>query len=156
MNYAESLEEFEDILFELNQRDDDQVILVEGLKDRGALNLLGVYGEIWQVKGPDPIFHIGERLHWDGKRGIVLTDWDRTGGQIARRLIESMESNGVKYDIDLRRRLARVCRKDIKDIESLPAFYSNLVAEVQRSYGMLPPRREERAPRTSRNDVDDP
>ena len=43
----ETLEELSNILDELRDRPTDQVILVEGQKDRAAMSVLGIGGEIW-------------------------------------------------------------------------------------------------------------
>ena len=123
----EELEELTWLLEELRDRPDNQVILVEGLKDRAALTALGVEGEIWQVQGPNSIFSIAERLALENKQAVILTDWDRKGGQLAHLLRSSLNANGIRFDDHIRLRLVILAKKDIKDIESLPAFYSRLV-----------------------------
>ena len=124
----ETLEELTFILDELKERSHGEVVLVEGLKDRAALTVLGIDGEVWQVQGPNPIFSITERLATEGRSAIILTDWDRKGGQLARLLRDGLKANGVRYDDELRRRLVFLVKKDIKDIESLPAFFTRLVS----------------------------
>ena len=127
----EELEELTWLLEELRDRPDNQVILVEGLKDRAALTALGVEGEIWQVQGPNSIFSIAERLALENKQAVILTDWDRKGGQLAYLLRSSLNANGIRFDDHIRLRLVILVKKDIKDIESLPAFYSRLVGLSQ-------------------------
>lgn len=124
----ETLEELTVILDELKERSHEEVVLVEGQKDRAALTVLGVDGEVWQVQGPNPIFSITERLATEGKPAIILTDWDRKGGQLARLLRDGLKANGVRYDDELRRKLVRLVKMEIKDIESLPAFFTRLVS----------------------------
>lgn len=128
---VETLEELRLVFLELNERDEDTVILVEGMKDRAALGILGIGGEIRQVQGRKQLFNIAEDLAQEGKKAIILTDWDRTGGQLARHLRDALAANCVQYDDQLRRRLSKVSKSEIKDIESLPAFFSRLVAAVQ-------------------------
>jgi dTMP kinase len=123
----EVLEELTGLVEELRDRPIDQVILVEGLKDRAALTVLGVGGEVWQVQGPNSIFSIAERLALENKQALILTDWDRKGGQLARLLRSSLKANGIYFDDHIRLKLVLLVKKDIKDIESLPAFYSRLV-----------------------------
>ena len=123
----EVLEELTWLLEELRDRPDNLVILVEGLKDRAALTVLGVGGEVWQVQGPNSIFSIAERLALENKEAVILTDWDRKGGQLAHLLRSSLNANGIRFDDYIRLRLVILAKKDIKDIESLPAFYSRLV-----------------------------
>ncbi len=127
----EELEELTWLLEELRDRPTNQVILVEGLKDRAALTVLGVGGEVWQVQGPNSIFSIAERLALENKQAVILTDWDRKGGQLARLLRSSLNANGIRFDENIRMKLVILVKKDIKDIESLPAFYSRLVGLSQ-------------------------
>lgn len=129
----ETLEEMTRIFDELRDRPEKQVILVEGMKDRTALNLLGVAGEIWQVQGPNSVFSTTERLAKEGKDAIILTDWDRKGGHIARLLRQGFIANAVRHDSTYRLRLAQLAKKEIKDIESLPAFFTRLVSMVENS-----------------------
>jgi dTMP kinase len=124
----ETLDELSVILDELRDRPERQVILVEGQKDRAAMSVLGIGGEVWQVQGPNPIFSIAEKLALEGKEAIILTDWDRKGGQLARLLRSALAANGVRYDDNYRMRIVTLVKKDIKDIESLPALFTRLVA----------------------------
>lgn len=127
----ERLDELQAVLEELIERDDDTVILVEGMRDRGALTILGVRGEMVQVQSSDGIFPVAERLSKEGRRAIILTDWDRKGGQLSRLLKNALKANNVPYDEELRRRLVIIAKQDIKDVQSLPSLYSRLVQEVQ-------------------------
>ncbi len=129
----ETLEELTVILDELKERSHSEVVLVEGQKDRAALTVLGIDGEIMQVQGPNSIFTTAEKLAREGREAIVLTDWDRKGGQLARLLRQGLKANGVRFDDDLRLRLVLLVKADIKDIESLPAFFTRLVSLAQNS-----------------------
>ena len=124
----ETLEDLAAILDELKERSQEEVILVEGQKDRAALTVLGIDGEVWQVQGPNSIFTTAERLATEGKSAVILTDWDRKGGQLARLLRQGLKANGVRFDDDLRLRLVLLVKAEIKDIESLPAFFTRLVS----------------------------
>ncbi|MDD1743902.1 MAG: Toprim subdomain protein [Methanomassiliicoccales archaeon] len=125
------MEELTWLLEELRDRPTNQVILVEGLKDRAALTVLGVGGEVWQVQGPNSIFSVAEKLAKEHKEAVILTDWDRKGGQLAQLLRSSLSANGIRFDDHIRMRLVILVKKDIKDIESLPAFYSRLIGLSQ-------------------------
>ena len=125
------LDEFQAVLDILIGMDEDQVILVEGRKDRGALILLGVHGEIVQVQSSDGIFSVAERLAKDKRRAIIMTDWDRKGGHLCLLLKNALKANEVPYDDDLRRRLVTIARQDIKDVQSLASLYARLVQEVE-------------------------
>ncbi|MEM0448729.1 MAG: Toprim subdomain protein [Methanomassiliicoccales archaeon] len=127
----DTLEELTSILDELRERSHSMVVLVEGQKDRAAMSLLGVDGEVWQVQGPNGIFSTAERLAKERKGAIILTDWDRKGGQLARMLREALKANAVPYDDQIRMRLVILVKTEIKDIESLPAFFTRLVSLSQ-------------------------
>ncbi|MGE4274889.1 MAG: Toprim subdomain protein [Candidatus Methanomethylophilaceae archaeon] len=131
-NSGDRLQELELVLEELNELDEKDIILVEGRKDRMALAIMGISHETREVQNVGGIFPLAESLARDGRRAVILTDWDRTGGQIARNLRDALGANGVPYDDGARARISRICRKDIKDVESLPSFYSRLVTEAER------------------------
>jgi 5S rRNA maturation endonuclease (ribonuclease M5) len=123
----ETLEAVEDLIRTLKDRPEAVVILVEGRKDRQALACLGVGGEIVQVQNAGGIFGVAEDLARQGQEAIILTDWDRKGGQLAELLRNALRANGVRFDDAIRARFSMLGKKEIKDIESLPSFISFLV-----------------------------
>lgn len=127
----EALEQLTRVLEELESRSDEVVLLVEGKRDRGALNLLGVWGEIIQVQSSDGILGIAEDLALRQKKAIILTDWDRKGGQLCLLLKNALKANSVQFEANTRSRLVHIVSGEIKDVESLPSFFSRLVAQVE-------------------------
>ncbi len=127
----EALEQLTTILEELESRPEDVVLLVEGKRDRGALNLLGVRGEIVQVQTCDGLLGVAEDLALRNKKAIILTDWDRKGGQLCLLLKNALKANSVEHEARTRSRLVHIVSGEIKDIESLPSFFSRLVAQVE-------------------------
>lgn len=126
----ETLDEVEELLRQLRERPEGTVLLVEGRKDRQALAVLDIEGEIVQVQDARGIFGVAEELARKGQEAIVLTDWDRKGGQLAELLRHALKANGVRYDDTIRARMSALGKKEIKDIESLPAFLSLLRQSV--------------------------
>jgi 5S rRNA maturation endonuclease (ribonuclease M5) len=124
----ETLEELDALIQELKDRPEGSVILIEGRKDRLALNCLGVGGEMVQVQDSRGLFGVAEELARSGKEAVILTDWDRKGGQLAELLRNALRANGVRYDDSIRARMSMLSKKEIKDIESLPSFISYLTA----------------------------
>ncbi|HHT75140.1 MAG TPA: Toprim subdomain protein [Methanomassiliicoccaceae archaeon] len=122
----EMLEEFEEIIEELRELARQSVILVEGRKDRHALDVLGVHGDIVQVQDARGIFGVAEELAAKRRSAVILTDWDRKGGQLAELLRNALRSCGVPYDDSIRMKIAVLSKKEIKDVESIPAFVSLL------------------------------
>jgi dTMP kinase len=132
---TERLEELEAVLEGLNALPDDHVILVEGRKDIGSLHLLGVSRQMIAVQSQGGMLAVAESLRGEGRKAVILTDWDRKGGQLARLLRQSLAACAVPCDEEARRRLARVCRGEIKDVESLPTYFSRLVKASQMEHG---------------------
>jgi 5S rRNA maturation endonuclease (ribonuclease M5) len=91
-NLLESLEEGE------------QEVVVEGKRDRVALQNLGIRNRITLInQSPD---RVAERVASHGaSEAVVLTDFDRSGEELAQRICEALESYGVKPDLDIRRKL---------------------------------------------------
>lgn len=122
MRIQEELEGVRDVLSKLKEREKDIPIIVEGPKDEKALRQLGIEGCIIKIKQNSSIFHVIESLRGRYRKVIVLTDWDRTGGRLAYRIKKACEANEIVCDEDLRKELIKHLKKEIKDVESIPAF----------------------------------
>jgi len=105
-------------------------VIVEGERDEKSLRELGLSGEIVRLNSGMPIFNLAESMSRRTKDAIILTDWDPRGGVLCRLLRAAFEANQVRYDTDLRARLTILCRKDIKDVESLAAHVARLGRQV--------------------------
>ena len=126
MNDRERLEMIDAVLDELSDMCQYSTILIEGRKDKAALEkLIGDFECIMIQREGGPL-RTAERLYESGDSAIILTDWDNKGESIAADMEYHLKTLGVKYDTDIRRRLADLCRKDIKDIESLDFLYARL------------------------------
>ena len=119
------------LLDELRTRPEDCIILVEGRKDKEALATLGIDGGVVLVQGAGTLFSIAEDLAARNLGAIILTDWDRKGGQIAQLLRNALKANGVPYNDSIRAKMSQMSKKEIKDIESLPSFIDYLTRRKQ-------------------------
>ncbi len=126
----ERLEELEKIFVELEDASETSAVIVEGLKDASALALLGVTKNVVTLSKGTSVFTFSEDVARRWKSAVVLTDWDRKGGHLARMLKEALVHNGVSVNEAIRARLAMLSMKDVKDIQSLPKFVNNLRAEI--------------------------
>ncbi len=122
MRIEEELEGVLDILKRLKERDKNIPIIVEGGKDKKALRILGIPEPIIKIKKGDTIFHIIEALRGKYQEVIVLTDWDRTGGRLAHRIKKACMANDITCNEEYRLELIKHLKKEIKDVESIPAF----------------------------------
>jgi len=136
MNDEERLEGLEEVLQRLSEMLEDHVILVEGNKDVAALRNLGIEGDVFCVQvGGGPV-RAAEYVWRSGKKGLILTDWDRRGGNLANTLRENLASLGVGYDDSIRSDLAFLTRMYSKDVESL----DSVVVLLKRNTGGNPDR----------------
>jgi 5S rRNA maturation endonuclease (ribonuclease M5) len=118
-------------LDELKSLNAEIPIIVEGESDTKALRELGIKGEIIQINIGQRIFNFCEEISRKYPMVVILTDWDRKGGQLCKQLKEGFKANDVKYNIDIRARLAGYCKKETKDVEGLPGCIYRLSGEIK-------------------------
>jgi len=105
-------------------------ILIEGKKDEEALKELGIDGKIIKVSGSGlKLFEIAEMATESSSKVIILTDFDKKGEILAKKLSEDIQSLGSHPDLSIRRKIMNSSRKYIKDIESLPKHLKQLELE---------------------------
>lgn len=93
-------------------------VLVEGVNDVRSLESVGVEGPFFTIQCSGGPVKAVEHLESTGDMGIVLTDWDRRGCMLARRISE-MAAGSCTVDLTVRRDLARLCSCYFFDVESL-------------------------------------
>lgn len=130
MDYEALYEDLKRVLEDLVDRNQDVPIIVEGPRDRKSLRALDLQGEIISLNRGMSVFALCESLARRHRGAIILTDWDAKGGRLARQLRDALSANGIRYDDTLRARLTHLCRKDIKDVESLHAFVKSIEAKA--------------------------
>ena len=130
---AERLERILRAIEELDELSQEMPVVVEGRRDVEALRLLGVKGEVVTLGKGIPLFAFCENLSREWPSAVILTDWDRKGGQLARRLKEAFEANGARVNDTIRMELVILAKKEVKDIESLPSLVRRLQKAAERS-----------------------
>lgn len=133
---AERLEALESAVAELAETNERMPVIVEGKRDIRALRRLGLRGEILMVNTGDPLIDFCDRLAEREDEAVLLTDWDRTGGAIARKLRDNVQGR-VKLEDGLRRRLSFY--SEVSAVEELPGYMVTLRKRV-----LGEPRREGR------------
>jgi 5S rRNA maturation endonuclease (ribonuclease M5) len=113
-------------LEELEDLSENVPIVVEGLRDKSALKRLGIVKNVYPLNKGKSVFGFCEEVSKFSKNAVILTDWDRRGGQLARMLREGLEANGVHANDSIRMQLVILSKKEVKDIESLPTFIARL------------------------------
>ncbi|HEY9245384.1 MAG TPA: toprim domain-containing protein [Candidatus Methanoperedens sp.] len=126
----ERLEKIEEIILELQELGDNGAIMVvEGKKDLDSLRFLGVKGDI-VLASQRPLLEFTYLLSKTGKEIIILTDWDKKGGIIARKIIQHLLAYGIMPNIEIRGRIRALVKKKIKDIESLNNYINRQRYEI--------------------------
>ena len=118
----EDAEAVREVVKKLSELGPETVILVEGKRDREALIGLGVHSEIYVINDGKSVVETSEIISRRYRSVVILTDWDRTGGRLARAFAEQFVSLGVDYSLEERKELAFLCKKEIKDVESLAEY----------------------------------
>jgi len=131
---AERLEQLERAIDDLREISESTPIIVEGKRDVDALRTLGVVKNVRSLNRGETVFVFCENLARYCRRAAILTDWDRRGGQLGRKLKSALQANGVKVDTDIRTQIVILSKKEIKDIEGLPAFIERLRDSISRRF----------------------
>ena len=111
---------------ELEDLSESTPIIVEGTRDVAALRKLGITKNVHPLNKGKSIFSYCEDLSKRSGSAVILTDWDRRGGQLARMLRDGLKANGVKVNDRIRAKIVILSMKEVKDIESLPTFINRL------------------------------
>ena len=128
--HEETYEDLVEVIADLAEANLEVPVIVEGERDVRSLRALGLQGEILSLNAGVSLFHLAESYSRRFRKAIILTDWDRRSGQLCRLLMDAFEANQVRADTDLRARLTLLCRKDIKDVESLAAHVERLARDA--------------------------
>ena len=95
------------------------LIIVEGKKDREALQKLGI-SNITELS-KKPLYQVVEEASNASSECAILTDLDRKGKEIYGKLNSQLQRNGVKIDNKLRNFLFNHTK--VRQIEGLTAYF---------------------------------
>ena len=119
-----------EILGSISSLKGTHIVLVEGLKDISALQTVGVDADFFCVQSGGGPVKAAEFVWNKGMKAVIMTDWDRRGGNLAATLRENLSSLGVEYDDKLRSDLSFLCRPYCKDVESVDSVVGLLRRRV--------------------------
>ena len=124
--YRKRLELFEQMVDEIIERSESgAVIIVEGKRDVIALKKLGIQGRI-ETSTHQPLIVFTENLAKDKAQIIILTDWDRRGDILANKIATYLQNIGITANLDIRKRISLLVKRDVKDVESLYSYMVKL------------------------------
>ena len=105
-------------------------IIVEGRHDEMALRALGLPGPVIMASHRRAL-DLAEEAARSFTDIVLLTDWDSKGDEMARNIEHHLRSVGSRPDAELRSRLKKLVKKEIKDVESLSLY----VERMREQYG---------------------
>ena len=120
-------------------REAHAAVLVEGRRDRLALERLGFTGPIEVLNRGWPVDdvlvyvleHYGRTSKTDhGPSIVLLMDWDRTGGRLQAQCRRNLESLDVRFDESLRSMLTVCLKPETRVVEGLSGLIDVLLPLV--------------------------
>jgi len=129
MNFEESLEMIEKAIGDLREINRDVPVVVEGEKDETALRKLGLEGTIIVIQRGKRISALCDFIAENYKEIIILTDWDRKGWQLYRKMEKNLKGR-TRCINDYRLILAKY--STVKDVESIPSFIMSIKERLGR------------------------
>ena len=130
MDLEHCVEEVELALDELVQVNLTAPVIIEGMKDEKALRKLGLTGEIIILNKGMSLSDFSDWIAERYNHVVILSDWDRRGGSLCRRLKELFKGR-VNYNVDLRQRLSKYAM--IKKVEGLPSWLETIYQRWEES-----------------------
>ena len=128
MDLQRCLDEVEYVLVDLIEENDTTPVIVEGVKDQRALRTLGLKGTIITINKGMSLSDFSDWLSNRYDRVIILSDWDRRGGSLCRRLKELLHGR-IKLDVELRQRFSTYAM--IKKVEGLPSWLETVTKRLE-------------------------
>lgn len=98
------------------------IVIVEGKKDRAALNKFSIINIVELTK--KPLFRVVEEVADSGKECVILTDLDKKGKQIYRKLNSDLQRHGVKINSKFREFLFKNTK--LRQIEGMDTYFTRI------------------------------
>ena len=106
----------------------NKLIIVEGKKDKTSLKKLGISNYIVTLS-KKPLFEVMENISKITDQTIILTDFDKKGKELYRKLNTGLQKLGVKVDYYFREFLQKNTK--LSHIEGIASYIKNLKLDVQ-------------------------
>lgn len=122
---SEKIREVLHYLYEINKF---VPIIVEGKRDKKALNDIGFDGEIITLHSGKSIYEFSEIIANKFDKVVLLFDWDEKGEELYSKIGEHL--NGMWEDFASIRELLKIlCQKEISEIEQIPTLFNRIAGE---------------------------
>lgn len=101
-----------------NIKNTNMLVIVEGKKDKAALQKFGISNIVELSR--KPLFSIVEEISNSGKECVILTDLDKKGKEIYGRLNSDLQKHGVRVNNKFREFLFRHTK--VRQIEGIYGY----------------------------------
>jgi 5S rRNA maturation endonuclease (ribonuclease M5) len=128
LNFKEELEKLEKAIEELRVANESAPILVEGEKDRKALQFLGINGKILLLHGGKSIPALCDQIATTYKEIILLMDWDEKGRKLTHLIKQNLRGR-IKINLEIRYRFAKTV--GVRTIEGIPSYFATLLNRIK-------------------------
>ncbi len=125
------LEELEEVIQRLREANIDAPVVVEGRRDRDALQRLDFKGEIFTIHSGGTLYDYAERLLEEYDSIVLLTDWDDRGNLLYGKLASLLRGIYERHE-PIRNRLIRLCNGLIREVEEIPSLLEYLKEKRRR------------------------
>ncbi len=99
-------------------KNNNKIVIVEGKKDKQALEQLGLVNIVTLSK--KPIYKIIEEVSEKTKEAVILTDLDKEGKKLFGKLNSGLQYHGVKVDNKFREFLFK--KTKLRQIEGIISY----------------------------------
>jgi len=127
MKFEEQLEELKDVIEELTLANESAPIIVEGEKDKEALQLLGINGKIVALNRGQSIPSFCDLLASKYNEVILLMDWDKKGRKLTH-IVEQNLRGRIKLSMEVRYKFAKIV--GVRTVEGIPSYFKTLSSKV--------------------------
>jgi 5S rRNA maturation endonuclease (ribonuclease M5) len=105
-------------------------IIVEGLNDVRSLNDLGIEDNIIRIFGNErKLIDLERDIPVNGKV-IILTDFDREGDRLAKRVETLLEPHKIRFYMKIRGKLRKLLKGRIRTIEGLARYMTKQMEDL--------------------------
>ena len=128
------LERFRKLVEQISfESSNGSTIIVEGQRDRQSLRSMGITGPI-QCLQSSRTNAAGFVENLVGvRRVVVLTDFDREGVSLAKKLARSLSVHGLHVNLVLWKSLRELTRSEVRSIQELPKYSERLQRETYKT-----------------------
>jgi len=123
----ESLAKIIAIIDDMREDNESMPILVEGKRDKKALQELGFEGDIIVLNSGYTLADVADAISKKYRKIIILTDWDKKGSYLAGRIFNLLRDNDVICNLEYRRKLGFYLGPHISTVEELSIFSEKII-----------------------------